>query len=118
MKFRLPSVTTVLTTFILLVIGIVLIYARGPDVMSESQAAECVDCVHYASRVEGRIEKMKTVRENPQFFRYALDKSCYGDMYLAGHCPKFRREFRKDVERYMQEIQTPYDACVSIKSCR
>ncbi|KAL4914344.1 hypothetical protein BDW62DRAFT_204735 [Aspergillus aurantiobrunneus] len=109
MKFRLPSLTTVLCALILIVIAFALIYAgRTRDViMSEAQAAECVDCVHYVNRIEGRIARMKNVRENPQFFRYALDKSCRGQMYLAGHCQKFRREFRKDVDRYMLEVQQP-----------
>ncbi|KAL4986726.1 hypothetical protein BDW68DRAFT_162660 [Aspergillus falconensis] len=88
--------------------------------MSADQAEECVDCVHYVLRVEDRIKKMKTVSENRQFFRYALDKSCRGQMYLAGHCQHFRREFRKDVERFMRGFQEeePYEACVAIKSCR
>ncbi|KAL4948689.1 hypothetical protein BDW69DRAFT_203390 [Aspergillus filifer] len=119
MKFKLPSITTILLTLIFVVVGLALMYTRRTDpIMSASQAEECVDCVHYANRVEDRIEKMKTVRENPQFFTYALDKSCRGQMYLDGHCQKFRREFRKDVERFMVEIQNPYEACVAIKSCR
>jgi hypothetical protein len=93
-------------------------YAGKTDIMSEKEAEECVDCVHYAIRVESRFQKMGIPRENYQFFGYALDKSCRGQMYLAGHCQKFRREFRKDPARYIQDIQNPYDACASIKVCR
>lgn len=85
--------------------------------MSASQADECVDCVHYINRVEGRVQKQGR-SENPHFFRYAMDKSCHGQMYLNRHCTKFRREFRKDVERYMLDFEDPYEACVSIRACR
>ncbi|KAL6237902.1 hypothetical protein BDW75DRAFT_202961 [Aspergillus navahoensis] len=121
LKFKLPSLTTILFALILIIITLALFVTRRQDpIMSADQAEECVDCVHYVLRVEGRIEKMKTVSENPQFFRYALDKSCRGRMYLAGHCQKFRREFRKDVQRYMRGFreEEPYEACVAIKSCR
>ncbi|KAL4802527.1 hypothetical protein BDV18DRAFT_146894 [Aspergillus unguis] len=86
--------------------------------MTEVQAEECVDCVHYVNRVKGKITYMKTVDENKQFFKYALDKSCRGQMYLNGHCTKFRREFRKDVDRYMHDFENPYEACVGIKACK
>ncbi|KAL4899060.1 hypothetical protein BDW74DRAFT_164065 [Aspergillus multicolor] len=121
MRFKLPSLTICLSTLLLIILTIAFLTTRKPDpIMSASQAEECVDCVHYVSRVEGRILRMKTVSENPQFFRYALDKSCRGQMYLAGHCQKFRREFKKDVARFMVDFleEEPYEACVAIKSCR
>ncbi|KAL5337990.1 hypothetical protein BJX70DRAFT_399086 [Aspergillus crustosus] len=119
MKLRLPSLITIsLLAFILIIIGLALMYAGKSGIMSADEAEECVNCVHYVTRVESRFQHLNISRENYQFFGYALDKSCRGQMYLAGHCQKFRREFRKDPARYIQDIQNPYDACASIKVCR
>ncbi|KAL4881866.1 hypothetical protein BJY04DRAFT_54492 [Aspergillus karnatakaensis] len=117
-KLKLPSLTVLLAVLIIIVTGIALMYAGKTDIMSEAEAEECVDCVHYATRVESRFQKLQIPRDNLQFFGYALDKSCRGQMYLAGHCQKFRRAFRKDMKRYINDIQSPYDACASIKVCR
>ncbi|KAI9370126.1 hypothetical protein BJX61DRAFT_535886 [Aspergillus egyptiacus] len=78
---------------------------------------ECVDCVHYASRVESMIQQRDNVKGNPQFFLYALDKSCRGKVLASGRCPRFRRAFRKDPERFMLAVEDPYEACVSVKAC-
>ncbi|KAJ0421489.1 hypothetical protein BJY00DRAFT_312093 [Aspergillus carlsbadensis] len=118
MKLKLPTLAISLFTFTLIVVGIAWIYGRGPHIMTATEAEECVDCVHYARRIEGMIQRLDNVRGNPQFFRYALDKSCRGHLLSTGHCKNYRREFRKDVDRFMEEIHAdPYEACVSIKYC-
>lgn len=89
---------------------------RDP-IMSEDEVGECLNCVHYLARVDDRIQKFNNSRENPQLFQYALQVSCRGLLYRTGHCVKFMREFRKDVPRYMH-AEDPYEACVSIASCR
>ncbi|KAL2824982.1 hypothetical protein BJY01DRAFT_230313 [Aspergillus pseudoustus] len=119
MKLKLSTLAISLLTFILIAVGIAWFSNRGPHIMSETEAEECVDCVHYARRIEGMIQKMDhvPVRGNPQFFRYAMDKSCRGHLLSTGHCKNFRREFRKDVPRFMDQIQEPYEACAAIKYC-
>ncbi|OJJ08361.1 hypothetical protein ASPVEDRAFT_34524 [Aspergillus versicolor CBS 583.65] len=119
MRLKLPSLTISLLTVIFLISIYALMNARPkPDpIMSEDEAGECLNCVHYLARVEDRVQKFKNSTENPQLFQYALQVSCRGLLYRGGHCVKFMHEFRKDLPRLMH-TEDPYEACVSIASCR
>ncbi|KAL2812677.1 hypothetical protein BDW59DRAFT_155206 [Aspergillus cavernicola] len=112
------SRTKLLISGFLISIGIILFLIARSRMIPEYDIENCVDCVHYTSRVNDMVHKWDHVDGNPQFFQYALMRSCRGQVLSSGACPKFRREFRKDPARYMKETQNPYDACVSIKACQ
>ncbi|KAL3478286.1 hypothetical protein BJX99DRAFT_256611 [Aspergillus californicus] len=103
---------------VLLLIGIALYIIGQSAFQPEYDIEACVDCVHYASAINDMVHKWDHVEGNPQFFDYALMKSCRGAVLVSGNCRKFRRDFRADRPRYMKEMQIPYDACVSIKACQ
>ncbi|KKK18597.1 hypothetical protein P175DRAFT_01908 [Aspergillus ochraceoroseus IBT 24754] len=107
-----------LAALVLMILGGGVLYSRHtPKVMLAAQQEDCADCVNYAGRIDTMFRKTENVQGNPQFFRYALDVSCRGTVLASGQCLNYRRQFLKDPERFMQEVQSPYDACISINSC-
>ncbi|KAE8154307.1 hypothetical protein BDV25DRAFT_147925 [Aspergillus avenaceus] len=63
------------------------------------------------------IRRNGNVRGNKQFFRYALDVSCRGQLLITRRCLRYRRAFLDDSERFMIEIEQPSQVCMSIKAC-
>jgi hypothetical protein len=57
------------------------------------------------------------VRTNKQFFRYALDVTCRGGLFVDKRCLDFRRGFLADAERYMGQVAEPYEACRGVGTC-
>ncbi|RHZ58995.1 hypothetical protein CDV55_103412 [Aspergillus turcosus] len=100
------------------------LYARhGSSSSTHSATAYCADCMHYAMSVDAKIRHAEqggaaSVRGNKQFFRYALDVTCRGGLFVDKRCLDFRRGFLGDVGRYMIAVGEPYEACRGIGACR
>lgn len=100
------------------------LYARhGSSSSTHSATAYCADCLHYAMSVDAKIRDAEqggavNVCGNKQFFRYALDVTCRGGLFVDKRCLDFRRGFLGDAERYMNAVAEPYEACRGIGACR
>ncbi|KAG2007690.1 hypothetical protein GB937_008340, partial [Aspergillus fischeri] len=97
------------------------LYARHES--SHSTTAYCADCLHYAMSVDAKIRHAEeggaeNIRTNKQFFRYAVDVTCRGGLFVDKRCLDFRRGFLRDAERYMVAVGEPYEACRGIGACR
>ncbi|PYI09285.1 hypothetical protein BO78DRAFT_308677 [Aspergillus sclerotiicarbonarius CBS 121057] len=80
--------------------------------------AFCADCLAYVRDVDAMFRENGRAWANHQFFRYALDKSCRGQLLIRGHCPQYRRRFREQPGRYMTQLDRPYEACRAIAACK
>ncbi|KAF4212815.1 hypothetical protein CNMCM5878_000679 [Aspergillus fumigatiaffinis] len=99
----------------------VYLYARHES--SHSNTAYCADCLHYTMSVDAKIRHaeqggVENVRGNKQFFRYAVDVTCRGGLFVDKRCLDFRRGFLGDAERYMVAVGEPYEACRGVGACR
>ncbi|PLN79361.1 hypothetical protein BDW42DRAFT_127658 [Aspergillus taichungensis] len=103
---------------ILLVITGALIY-RTQFAPHSTRGVSCADCLRYSHQIETKFRHTPENKDNTQFFRYALDKSCRGVVFLSGACSKLRRVFRDDVSQFMGLIQegNVYEACEVAKAC-
>lgn len=63
------------------------------------------------------IQKTPDMRGNRNFFRYSLDVSCRGWLLTSRRCPNYRRSFLQGADRFMYEIESPFDACTAIRAC-
>ncbi|GFF88505.1 conserved hypothetical protein [Aspergillus udagawae] len=117
-----------LTHLILTVVGLftltcaLYLYARHQS-STHNNTAYCADCLHYAMSVDAKIrhaeqDGAENVRGNRQFFRYAVDVTCRGGLFVDKRCLDFRRGFLGDPARYMIEVGEPYEACRGIGACR
>ncbi|KAF7121785.1 hypothetical protein CNMCM5793_009338 [Aspergillus hiratsukae] len=98
------------------------LYARHGS-STHSDTAYCADCLHYAMSVDAKIRHAEqggaaNVRTNKQFFRYALDVTCRGGLFVDKRCLDFRRGFLGDVARYMVAVAEPYEACRGVGACQ
>ncbi|KAH1489002.1 hypothetical protein LV164_006371 [Aspergillus fumigatus] len=98
------------------------LYARHES-STHSTTAYCTDCLHYAMSVDAKIRHAEeggaeNIRTNKQFFRYAVDVTCRGGLFVDKRCLDFRRGFLGDAERYMVAVGEPYEACRGIGACR
>ncbi|GAQ12146.1 hypothetical protein ALT_9467 [Aspergillus lentulus] len=98
------------------------LYARHES-STHSTTAYCADCMHYAMSVDAKIRQAEeggaeNVRNNKQLFRYAVDVSCRGGLFVDKRCLDFRRGFLGDAERYMVAVGEPYKACRGVGACR
>ncbi|OOF92078.1 hypothetical protein ASPCADRAFT_133634 [Aspergillus carbonarius ITEM 5010] len=80
--------------------------------------AVCADCLGYVRDVEAMFRENGRAWTNHQFYRYALDRSCRGQLLLSGHCPQYRRKFLEKPGRYMPQLDRPYEACRGIRACK
>ncbi|GFG26689.1 conserved hypothetical protein [Aspergillus udagawae] len=95
-----------LTHLILTVVGLftltcaLYLYARHQS-STHNNTAYCADCLHYAMSVDAKIrhaeqDGAENVRGNRQFFRYAVDVTCRGGLFVDKRCLDFRRGFLGD----------------------
>ncbi|GFF79607.1 conserved hypothetical protein [Aspergillus lentulus] len=119
-----PTLTHLLLTVICLftLTCTLYLYARHES-STHSTTAYCADCMHYAMSVDAKIRQAEeggaeNVRNNKQLFRYAVDVSCRGGLFVDKRCLDFRRGFLGDAERYMVAVGEPYEACRGVGACR
>jgi len=127
---QLPVLSLTIFTIFALAIGKLPPFSVGDDPWLTSLAgllfyrltdydeSHCAGCIGYALKVNGMIDDAgDNVRGNTQFFRYAVDKACTGQLLSDGRCLEHRRGFLRDKARYAHGIEEPYAACRAISAC-
>ncbi|GFN20596.1 uncharacterized protein AtWU_10403 [Aspergillus tubingensis] len=85
---------------------------------SGENVAFCADCLGYVRDVDTMFQKNTGAWANPQFFRYALDKSCRGRVLITGRCLQYRRRLLEKPAISMSQLDSPYEACRAIQACK
>ncbi|PWY79159.1 hypothetical protein BO70DRAFT_380344 [Aspergillus heteromorphus CBS 117.55] len=90
------------------------LYARSSP---RDQVDFCADCLAYVRAVDAMFRRNGRAGNNRQFFKYALDTSCRGQLLLRGHCPKYRRSLLADPGRHLSLLDNPFETCTAIRAC-
>ncbi|KAE8168105.1 hypothetical protein BDV40DRAFT_251324 [Aspergillus tamarii] len=116
---RISIISVAITACCLFLVGCGILLYNNTRVPPEAmdRHAYCADCINYASRVDDMIRRSNNVRGNKQFFKYASDVSCRGQLLVSKRCLRYRRAFLDNPDKFMFDIEVPSQACIAIKAC-